>query len=334
MNKPDTPQATQPRPRRVDIQPREQVYVYHWDRILSVAAVLLLLLGFTAYGLYAWLSSDSSQNGRALAEVESQVKTVSTDRHKQLVEEQLEPAAAASTSLQENQDEVTKPINLAADIGAVQETADQALKTDTLPQTAEPSPPIDSTTQEATEGLEVKQTKPETATLPQVSEDKSEPITQASQTHLQTAASAPTPAAQPQDQSVSLETDAPTTPPRAGSFQLKEVKILAPRVERFELARTVSNKEPRGEISEITFKADGAAAVWCYSEVVDKPGSVLRYVWFHAGKRMAQVRVDVRGKRWRSHSSKIINQQLTGAWRVELQDGAGQLLASADFELL
>jgi hypothetical protein len=128
-----------------------------------------------------------------------------------------------------------------------------------------------------------------------------------------------------------MDPDKPDTQPSSGPFQLQDLRILDPQVKRFVLPRTVVNKEPRGEIGGIRLKPDGSAAVWCYSEVIGRPGTVLHYVWYHEGRRMARVRIKVRGNRWRSYSSKIINRRHQGSWRVELQDSAGRLLASAEF---
>ena len=117
----------------------------------------------------------------------------------------------------------------------------------------------------------------------------------------------------------------------SGPFQLQDLRILNPQVKRFVLPQTVINKEPRGKLAEIRLKPDGSAAVWCYSEVIGRRGSGLLYVWYHDGRRIARIRSHVYGNRWRSYSSKIINGRNQGHWRVELQDGAGKLLASAEF---
>jgi hypothetical protein len=144
-----------------------------------------------------------------------------------------------------------------------------------------------------------------------------------------------TPPAEDQPQQAGGETtaDKADTATSRGPFQLQELQILDPQVKRFVLPRAVINKEPKGEIDEIRLKPDGSAAVWCYSEVSGRRGSVLRYVWYHQGSRMARVRVNVRGNRWRSYSSKVVNLHYPGDWRVELQDGAGRVLASAEFTL-
>lgn len=116
-------------------------------------------------------------------------------------------------------------------------------------------------------------------------------------------------------------------------FQLKELEILMPSVKRFLLTGSVSNREPQGKLNEISFIADGSAAVCAYSEVVGKKGSRFKYVWLHDGNHIATIPVNVGSNRWRSYSSKVINRSMSGAWRVELQDGQGRLMASADFFL-
>jgi hypothetical protein len=116
-------------------------------------------------------------------------------------------------------------------------------------------------------------------------------------------------------------------------FQLKDLEILEPSVKRFLLTGSVSNREPEGELNEIGFTADGSAAVWAYSEVIDKKDRRLKYVWLHNGNQIATVPVNIGSNRWRSYSSKLINQSMSGAWRVELQDGKGRLMAGADFFL-
>jgi hypothetical protein len=125
-----------------------------------------------------------------------------------------------------------------------------------------------------------------------------------------------------------LTVDTPNSP-----FQLQELEILEPSIKRFLLARSVSNREPKGELNEIRFIADGSAAVWAYSEIIDKMGSRLKYVWLHGGKQIAAIPVNVGSNRWRSYSKKVIYPSMSGAWRVELHDGEGRLLASADFFL-
>lgn len=114
-------------------------------------------------------------------------------------------------------------------------------------------------------------------------------------------------------------------------FRSQNVSISSPAVKRFVLAQSVTGNEPKGSLGDIGMNADGVAAVCSFSEVIGLAGEVLEYRWFHDGKQVLRIRVSVGAERWRSHAQKAIYKRMTGAWRVELLDSAGQLLASADF---
>jgi hypothetical protein len=333
---PAASQSSEPRPIKAEIQPRETIYVYHWDRILGVLAVLLLLLAFIAYGLYTWVTPQSSEQSIAGEEKPSEIQVAAQAQPPAMVEEKSFTADSASLPTQEDQeqrqtgDEIaqeTAPVIPPPEVGLQAEASSPAPVND-MPT---PSSAIQS---EQTQSAE----RPSTTPAPPL-EQAPEMVTQAQQPIPQQAmaeASVADQAEQPANAAETVGTaehELSPTEPKPAPFRLLDVQVGTPQVKRFVLPKRVINKEPHGELSEIRFKADGSAAVWCYSEVIGKPGSTLRYVWYHEGKQMARVPVAVYGRRWRSYSSKIINQRSAGAWRVELQDGAGRLLASADFQL-
>jgi hypothetical protein len=109
------------------------------------------------------------------------------------------------------------------------------------------------------------------------------------------------------------------------------ISIASPAVRRFLLAKVVIGNEPKGDLDEVALNDDGYAAVSSFSEVVGQNGETLQYRWLHEGKEVLRIPVPVGANRWRSHSTKRIYAGMTGAWRVELLDSAGKLLASIDF---
>ena len=116
-----------------------------------------------------------------------------------------------------------------------------------------------------------------------------------------------------------------------GRFRFRNTSLSSPTVKRFLLAQSVLGNEPNGGLGDITVNAKGFAAVSSFSEVIGLEGKVLQYRWLHEGKEVLRLRVPVRAKRWRSHSTKRIYEGMEGAWRAELRDSAGTLLASAEF---
>ncbi|MEA3276783.1 MAG: DUF2914 domain-containing protein [Pseudomonadota bacterium] len=114
-------------------------------------------------------------------------------------------------------------------------------------------------------------------------------------------------------------------------FRSRNTSLSSPAVKRFVLAQSVTGNEPKGSLADITLDARGVAEVCSFSEVIGLEGEVLEYRWLHEGKQVLRVSVPVGAQRWRSHSTKRIYERMKGAWRAELRDSAGNLLASADF---
>jgi hypothetical protein len=252
-------------------------------------------------------------------------------------EDRLAPAVAEKTDSGSNPQDTQAPLSnearIAKDNPAQQFAADKPLKTEA------PSPEMAqlSTADQAGEAtvektvineLDLEDSEPANDT--QFSEEILAIPTHAEFSEPQTETRQNMPLAPQGESPISADTTL-TVDTLNSPFQLKEVEILMPSVKRFLLVKSVSNREPKGELNEISFTADGSAAVWVYSELINRKGSRLKYVWLHGGKRIVTVPVNVGGNRWRSSSSKVINQSMSGAWRVELQDGKGRLMASADF---
>lgn len=74
----------------------------------------------------------------------------------------------------------------------------------------------------------------------------------------------------------------------------------------------------------------GIGRLACFSEVKGGSGMVA-HVWFHGDAEQARMELPVRAERWRTWSEKRIDPRLTGAWRVEVRDGNGTVLATAAF---
>jgi len=267
-------------------------YIYHWNRILGVLAALMLVVGMIAFGLYAWLLAPS-QPGMAMANGE-----LSEPLNAAIVE--VEPVPEfdrVPSSLQElDSDPVTSP-------------AEAALPGDS-------TPPEDFGVGEA---IDLAQLEAIEALLDPVREHVAEPVTPD--------AGGPFPRAESSDAS----SEEAAQDFEEGMIRATRASIVSDAVQRFSLAPSVVDNEPRGRLEEIRPGAGGIARVAAFSEVHGLDGETLHYVWFHQGREVARVRVPVRAGRWRSHSSKRVGTDELGEWRVELQDSGGAVLARIDF---
>ena len=89
----------------------------------------------------------------------------------------------------------------------------------------------------------------------------------------------------------------------------------------------VKDRTPEGVAA--SFPAS-AGQVYCFSVITNGQPKVVQ-VWYRAEKEVFRIELPVRGVRWRTWSAKTIPPGSNGAWRVEVQDPAGTVLATARF---
>ena len=68
-----------------------------------------------------------------------------------------------------------------------------------------------------------------------------------------------------------------------------------------------------------------------YTELRDLAGQTVSHRWQHEGRTVAVIPFQVRGDRWRVHSTKRLSAELKGSWQVIVVDGHGATLASRSF---
>ncbi|HEY7866066.1 MAG TPA: DUF2914 domain-containing protein, partial [Psychromonas sp.] len=114
-------------------------------------------------------------------------------------------------------------------------------------------------------------------------------------------------------------------------FTQSQTVIFSANVTRFVISQAVEGNEPIGTISDIHFDDNNIATVYAYSDVSALKDNIIYYQWSLDGKNIAKIRVDVGSDRWRSYSSKFIQPDMHGEWKVELQNKEGENLASNQF---
>jgi len=89
----------------------------------------------------------------------------------------------------------------------------------------------------------------------------------------------------------------------------------------------VKDRKPEGMAE--TFPAN-VGELYCFSRLINVTDKVM-HVWFRADKEVFRIELPVGAARWRTWSVKKVTPPMTGAWRVEVQDAAGAVLATARF---
>ena len=114
-------------------------------------------------------------------------------------------------------------------------------------------------------------------------------------------------------------------------FTPLNAEIFSDKIKRFVISSSVKNNEPVGSIDNITFDRNNLATVYAFSDVNNLAGTTLYYIWSLDGEDVAKVKVRVGSARWRSYSSKYIQLDMHGKWKIELQNAKGEKLASSQF---
>jgi hypothetical protein len=121
------------------------------------------------------------------------------------------------------------------------------------------------------------------------------------------------PAVQPQEPARDVQQDA----------QL-EVSVAA-------ICRDVLDREPDGYGTSFPVSV---GKLYCFTKVTGAQSPTqITHVWFFDGNERARVDLGVKSSSWRTYSSKIIQPHEIGKWRVDVEDFAGNVLKTLEFEV-
>ena len=85
--------------------------------------------------------------------------------------------------------------------------------------------------------------------------------------------------------------------------------------------------------SDFSFAAT-VGQLYCFTKITGAQSPTqVTHVWFFDGNERARVDLGVKSSSWRTYSSKIIQPHEIGKWRVEVEDFAGNVLKTLEFEV-
>ena len=99
-------------------------------------------------------------------------------------------------------------------------------------------------------------------------------------------------------------------------------------VDESAIALDVIDRMPVG--SDSTFDA-AVGRVYCWTRISGVAAATLHHVWIWNDQEMADVVLNTDAPSWRTWSNKAIMPDWTGDWRVEVRDGAGNVIETIRF---
>ncbi len=135
------------------------------------------------------------------------------------------------------------------------------------------------------------------------------------------------------DESMQRNTGQPTESMQSNTGQPTEsmqsnVSQPAGWIARAGLTSAIQDREP---VDSVTSLNNDSTSLYYFTEVRDMAGQTVTHRWEYNGKVMAEVEFQIGGSRWRVYSSKSLQPEWTGDWKVSVLDAAGNPLSVNTF---
>lgn len=118
--------------------------------------------------------------------------------------------------------------------------------------------------------------------------------------------------------------EAAESPAAAAEADVAAEAMPAGSVARSAFTTAVQDHEP---VDQLTSLANDNDKVYFFTELVDLQGQKAVHRWEYNGEVVAEVPFNVGGNRWRVWSSKNLQPEWTGSWKVSVINGAGDVIA-------
>jgi hypothetical protein len=102
-------------------------------------------------------------------------------------------------------------------------------------------------------------------------------------------------------------------------------------VEEMTFCTAIEERQPAGVDTAFSSTVE---RVYCFSKITGATDTVtVFHVWYHNDQEMAKVELTIKGKSWRTWSSKRIMQEWQGKWKVDIVTSNGDILMSKEFTI-
>lgn len=101
-------------------------------------------------------------------------------------------------------------------------------------------------------------------------------------------------------------------------------------VPRHQFTRAISDREPVDKLTNAT----NINPLYYFTEIRNMNGATITHKWYYKNRLMAEVDFEIGGPRWRVYSSKRIQPDWDGIWKVEVTDKTGAILATDTISVL
>ena len=125
-----------------------------------------------------------------------------------------------------------------------------------------------------------------------------------------------------------------TTPAQATTQAQEATTVQEPSNLQVEVATVSKDVIDRAPVEAGSSFPASVGKLFCFTKITGALNPThITHVWSFDGTERARVELQVNSSSWRTYSSKFIENQEVGAWRVEVVDSAGNVLQTLNFEV-
>ncbi|MBT0663299.1 DUF2914 domain-containing protein [Geobacter pelophilus] len=99
----------------------------------------------------------------------------------------------------------------------------------------------------------------------------------------------------------------------------------------------VTTKVVRGNPIDSVHRISSASVkqLFCFTRLVsdDEEETTIKHVWYRGNEKVGESELPVKGKKWRTYSSRVVEKGMAGDWRVDALDSDGKLLRTVKFRM-
>lgn len=128
---------------------------------------------------------------------------------------------------------------------------------------------------------------------------------------------------------LAVESTPPADEPAAAPTAMPEASPESTgSVARATFTSDITEREPVDTISTLS---NNKQHIYYFTEIRDMPGGSVKHRWEYNGELMAEIPFTIGGPRWRVYSSKTLDPQWLGEWKVSTVDASGSVLSVNTF---
>ena len=118
-------------------------------------------------------------------------------------------------------------------------------------------------------------------------------------------------------------------------FSLSSILLAQDKVEfNVDEMAVCTSVEERQPVGADTAFAKTVGQLYCFTKVSGgSDTTAVSHIWYYNGEEMAKVDLSIKGKTWRTWSSKRIVEDWVGKWKVDVVSESGTVLKSQEFEV-